>query len=133
MSGVEDAPQAYQDLGLEGVAFVGKARHDRLNLHGCDVPESVTADVGKDVLVQDVLNGVQAVLPEIWFLVKIVPHLGEVSEGLFTANIHAGLDQNLSLQDLFVQLFLRPGPEILTGPIGKLNRFGEVLIGFLRF
>ena len=127
---IEDAPQTHQDFGLEGVAFAGKTRHDRLNLHGCDVPEAVTTDVGKDVLVQNIFDRVQAILTEIRLLVKIVPHLGEVSEGFLAANVHARLNQDLGLQNLFIQFFLGLGAKIFTGPIGELNCFGKVLIGF---
>lgn len=51
MGRVEDAPQIHQHLGLEGIAFVRKPRHDGLNLHGRDVPEAVAANVWENVLV----------------------------------------------------------------------------------
>ena len=96
LGGVEDAPQIDQNLGLHGIALVGKAGHDGLNLHGCDIPEPVVTNRGKNVLVQRVANGNQAVFPEVGFLIKIIPHLSKVAEGFLAANVHAGLDQNLS-------------------------------------
>lgn len=85
------------------------------------------------MVVQHVFNGVQAVLPEIRFFIEVIPHLSEMGKSFLAANVHTGLHQDLGFQDLFIQFFLRFATEILTGPIGKLDHFGEVLIGFLRF
>ena len=46
LGGVEDAPQIDQNLGLHGIALVGKTGHDGLNLHGCDIPEPVVTNRG---------------------------------------------------------------------------------------
>ena len=132
MGRIEDAPQVHQYLGLEGIAFAGKPRHNGLNLHRGNIPKTVAADIWEDVLIQNILDGVQAVLPEIGFFVEVVPHLRKAGEGFFAANIHTGIDENLRLHYLFVQFCLGLGPEKFPAAIRHLNRLGEVLIDFLR-
>ena len=78
-----------QHLGLEGIALVGQRGHDGLDLHGGNVPQAVSTDERQDVLVQDVLDRVEAVLAQVRLLVEVVPHLSEMAEGFLAANIHA--------------------------------------------
>lgn len=92
---LENAPQMDQYLGLQGVAFLGQRRHNGLDLHRADVPQAVAADDRQDMLVQDILDRVEAVLTQVGLLVEFVPHLGKVAEGFFTADIHTSVDQNL--------------------------------------
>ena len=128
---LEDASQVDQHLGLQGITFLGQRGHDGLDLYGADVPQAVTPDVGKDVLVQDVLDGVETVLPQVGLFVEVVPHLGEVAEGLLAANVHPRIDQDLGLHHLFVQFSLGLGPEVLSGAVRELDRLGK--IGVLLF
>ena len=86
---LENAAQMDQDLGLEGIALVGQRGHDGLDLHRGDIPQAISTNERQDVLVQDVLDCVETVLAQIGLFVEIVPHLGEMAEGLLTANIHA--------------------------------------------
>ena len=83
------------------------------------------------MLVQHILDHVETALPQIRLLVDVIPHLGKMAERFLAADIHAGVDQDLSLQNFFVQFLLRLTPQILAGAVGQLDRFGFVLILFL--
>ena len=80
------------------------------------------------MLVEYKLDHVQTALTQVRFLVNIVPHLGKVAKCLLTANIYAGIDQNLCFKDFLVQLFLCLGSEELAGAVRQLDRFGFILI-----
>ena len=44
---------------------------------------------------------------------SIIPHLREMAEGFFAANIYSGIDQDLRFHDLLIQFFLRLSPKVL--------------------
>ena len=129
---LEDTAQVDQHLGLQGIALVGQGGHDGLDLHRTDVPQTVATNVGQDVLVQNVLDGVEAILPQVGLFIEVVPHLGEVAEGLLTANVHARVHQDLGLQHLFVKLRLGLGPDIFPGAVRELDGFGQVVVFLFR-
>lgn len=69
-------------------------------------------------MIENILDGVLALFPEIGFFIDVISHLCEMAKGLLIANIHTGLDQDLSLQNFFIQFFLRFCPNIFPRPIG---------------